>query len=177
MKVERVNLIVTLVSIPTTGHLPALSSHSRVPLSQCIGLTRTTWTARSRNTAKKLEQVLGEKAVPIDRSSRDCFGFSKLETIEDNVNHIRIYQGSCSISKMLPVAESFAKGTRTTRSPMGYVDRNTLLRAPTYGSESIGASMKVTPSQMDLRLRLPTERQPLETPQEVETVRGNKMLD
>ena len=43
-------------------------------------------------TAKKLEQALEHQAASVPSSSCDCFGFSKLATVEDNVDRIGIYQ-------------------------------------------------------------------------------------
>ena len=84
---------------------------------------------------------------------------------------------SCSISRTLPVAEPFANVTRTIRSPKGYRDRYYAARsAYLRWFRKHRASTKVTPGQMDLRLRLSTERGPLETPREVDIVHGNIIL-
>ncbi len=60
----------------------------------------------AKHTVKKSEQTIDHEAMPINRLTRDHFGFSKLETIEDKVDHIGVYQG-------LMFYLEYAPGSRT----------------------------------------------------------------
>ena len=166
MKFERVNLRVILVDL--SDDWPSSSTFVTF-MGPCLAVYRVDENdmdcSRAKHAAKNLEQALEHEAIPMIRPTRDYFGFNKRGAVEAKVDHIECTRGTCSISKMLPVAEPFTNCSNTSRSPREFEDRNTLRRALTYdGSESIRTSIKVTPSQIDLMLRLLPERQQVETP-------------
>ena len=93
MKFGRVNLTVTLVSNPndwTTSS--ALVTFMGPYLAVYWVDENEVICIFSEYTAKELEQALEHQAASIHSSSRDCFSFSKLETVEDKVERIGIYQ-------------------------------------------------------------------------------------
>lgn len=124
LKLGRVTLIVTLVSIPNDWTFSGTLVTFRGPYLAAYWVDENAMNGIfSEHTAKKLEQALDHQAVSIDDPVATVSASVSWRLSKPRWAISKSSRASCSSSKTLPVAEPFANDTRTIKSPKTYGDR------------------------------------------------------